>query len=57
MLVGGAECGSDESSQQVANFDLAFSQNGGLEPIANAALYLSWCKMPSGRYEVVSYVS
>tara|TARA_Y100000310_G_C20506196_1_gene726536 strand:+ start:549 stop:923 length:375 start_codon:yes stop_codon:yes gene_type:complete len=57
MLVGGAECGSDETRNQVANIDLAVQGDGGLVPIPNASLYLSWCKMQSGRYEVVSYVS
>ena len=54
MLIGGAECGDERTHNQVVNFDLVrTADNSGL----NNALYLSWCKMPSGRYEVVSYVS
>lgn len=54
FLVGGAECGSEETSKQVVNFDLI--QKDTNEPL-NAAVYLSWCKMPSGKYEVVCYLS
>ena len=54
MLVGGAECGSEGSRNQVATIDLVRKEDNA--PMNNA-LYLSWCKMPSGRYEVVCYVS
>jgi hypothetical protein len=57
MLIGGAECGSDETKNQIASFDLAFSREGSFEPIGNAGLMLSWCKMSSGKYEIVCYMA
>ncbi|MCK9458360.1 MAG: hypothetical protein M0R80_01800 [Proteobacteria bacterium] len=54
MLVGGGECGSEQSRSQVANIDIVRKEDN--TPMNNA-LYLSWCKMPSGRYEVVAYIS
>ncbi len=59
MLIGGAECGSDEVADQIAGFDLAFqdpNQNRFI-PINNTLLQIQWCKMPSGKYEVVAYLS
>ena len=57
MLIGGAQCGSDRADDQVANFSLAFKNETGLVPISNSDLSLSWCVMPSGRYEIVAYLS
>jgi hypothetical protein len=57
MLIGGAECGSDEARSQVANFPLAQRVGEELVPFSNAELMLMWCKMSSGRYEIISYVS
>ena len=54
MLIGGAECGDERTRDQVVHFDLVRTENGS--PLNNS-LYLSWCKMPSGKYEIVSYLS
>lgn len=56
MLVGGAECGSEKTRDQAVNFPLAFDVNGEYL-MARNYLNLSWCKMPSGRYEIVTYFS
>lgn len=53
MLIGGKECGP-EAADQVANFYLVRTTDGS--PLDNS-LRLTWCKMPSGRYEIVAYVS
>ena len=54
MLMGGKECGHPEAAKQRANIDLVRIQ--GRTPLNNS-LFLTWCKMQSGKYEVVSYVS
>ncbi len=54
FLTGGAECGSEEAKNQRATIDIVRKEDN--MPMNNA-LILMWCKMPSGRYEVVCYVS
>jgi hypothetical protein len=54
FLVGGAECGSPEAAKQRATIDIV--KKDDRTPVNNA-LILMWCKMPSGNYEVVSYIS
>lgn len=54
FLVGGAECGSPEATRQRATIEIV--QKADRTPMNNA-LILMWCKMPSGNYEVVSYIS
>ena len=56
LLVGGAECGSKEAEDQRANFILAVKTEKGYMP-SKQNLILNWCKMPSGKYEIVSYVA
>lgn len=56
MLIGGAECGSEETKNQVVNFSLAINI-GDKFVVSNNSLSLSWCKMPSGKYEIVTYLS
>jgi len=55
MLIGGRECGEEGTKDQVANIDLAINVNGQYLPCKNS-LNISWCKMPSGKYEIVCYV-
>ena len=57
FLMGNAECGSDEAASQRVHFDLAFRSENGLVPITNASLFLSWCTMQSGKYEINAYVT
>ena len=57
MLVGGAECGTEGARDQVATFTLAMRTDDGGHVKASAGLYLSWCKMSSGKYDVVCYLS
>jgi len=52
LFIGGAECGDPKASSQNAKLELA--RNGEL---VNAELYMTWCKMPSGSYEVVWYIT
>ena len=54
MLVGGAECGDERTRDQVINFELVRTSDG---THLNNSLYLSWCKMPSGKYELTCYLS
>ena len=39
--------------------DTAYEQNGltAYKPIENAALIMTWYKMQSGKYEIVTYIS
>lgn len=53
MLLGGKECGHPEAAKQRANISIA--QQDGI--LTQNTLLLMWCKMPSGRYEIVSYIS
>lgn len=53
MLLGGKECGHPEAVKQRATIDLM--RNG--QVLNHSDLLLMWCKMPSGKYEIVSYVS
>lgn len=57
LLVGGAECGTEKARDQIARFDLATRGEDGRFIPANNIIWLSWCKMGSGKYEIVSYVS
>jgi len=56
FLVGGAACGTDEASKQNASIDLAI-KIGEKYFAVNSRLYISWCKMPSGKYEVLGYLT
>ena len=56
LLAGGAECGTEKARNQNAKFDLAVRVEGNYVPADNL-IVLNWCKMPSGKYEVVCYVS
>ena len=56
MIIGGADCGSNEAKEQIAHFDMAFKADNEYVP-SNNMLSLSWCKMPSGKYEIVCYIS
>ena len=57
MLLGGAQCGTEEARGQRATIDLAAKGADGKWGKANVVLSLSWCKMPSGKYEITSYVA
>jgi hypothetical protein len=56
FLVGNASCGDDKAKNQVAHIMLACKVNDEYM-VSNNSLYLSWCKMPSGKTEIVAYVS
>ena len=59
MLIGGSECGSEGSRHQQAHFYLAYRDPSDITWLirkAREALHLSWCKMPSGRFEIVAYI-
>ena len=59
MLIGGAECGSDEARHQHAEFEVAIEIDEMKQYAVsrNNVLSLSWCKMGSGKYEIVAYIS
>ena len=54
LLSGGAECGSDRASNQRAQIDIV---NLDTRQSINSRLIISWCKMQSGKYEVIAYLS
>jgi len=56
MLLGGAECGTEEAKNQRTILSLAINI-GDKFVVANNSLSMSWCKMPSGKYEIVTYLS
>tara|TARA_Y100000034_G_scaffold114215_1_gene150055 strand:- start:303 stop:689 length:387 start_codon:yes stop_codon:yes gene_type:complete len=56
MLLGGKECGDPQAADQRADFDLVWEVDGQRSPVKNAMLTLSWCVMPSGKYEITSYL-
>ena len=56
ILTGGAECGSDKAREQYASFNLAIKLENEYLP-SKSYLMLNWCKMPSGKYEIVSYIT
>ena len=57
FLMGAKECGSEESYKQKVNIPLAQLIDNKLIPIKNSELILSWCVMPSGNYEINTYLS
>lgn len=57
MLVGGAECGSEEAKKQNATIDLGRMQNGQMLKLENTKLFIAWCKMPSGNFEINPYLT
>ena len=56
MLMGGKECGDPEGSNQNVNFELVVENEGQRSLIRNSMLTLAWCVMPSGKYEITSYL-
>lgn len=54
LLMGQKECGTPEASNQKAHIELARISNG---VVLNSYLVLTWCTMPSGKYEVLAYLS
>ena len=57
MLVGKAECGSDEAKNQVATMPIALTDEFGTFSKLNSMLVINWCTMPSGKYEITTYLS
>jgi len=56
LLLGGKECGHEEAIKQRTIIPLAININGQYFPCSHG-LFISWCKMPSGKYEIISYVN
>lgn len=56
LLCGGKECGHPEASNQHATFETAVKFDDTYYP-ARAWLHITWCKMPSGKMEVIKYLS
>jgi len=57
MLIGGAECGSDNAINQNANFELVTKIENGEYVPANNVVRLTWCKTSHEKYEIVCYIS
>ena len=57
MLIGSAKCGSEEAKDQRVSLPTVMMGADGKWGMTNMYLSISYCKMPSGRYEVVSYLS
>ena len=56
LLIGGKQCGEEGTKDQVALIDLAININEQYIP-CKQSLAISWCKMPSGKYEIVAYLT
>lgn len=56
ILVGGAECGSEEAADQDIQLPLAVRTEMGWQ-LTKAALRISWCELPSGKIEVTGYLA
>jgi len=56
LLIGGHECGTEKAKDQRANIPLVM-KNKGEWSLTTSDLILSYCKMPSGNYEIVCYLS
>ena len=52
FLLGGKDCGDERAKDQRAEFALGY--NGQL---LNCYFIMSWCRMPSGKMEVIGYIS
>jgi len=57
MLAGSAECGSEEAKGQSTRARIVTSDAEGRWSLTNTWMSLSYCRMPSGRYEVTCYLS
>ena len=56
LLIGGKECGDEGTKDQVALIDLAIKIDEKYFP-CKQKLSISWCVMPSGKYEIVCYLN
>jgi len=45
-----------ESGNEYFQLGTNFNKEGFYEPVVNAQLALSWYKMPSGKYEITTYI-
>jgi len=52
FLMGEKECGTPEASNQHTEFQLALGNQ-----LLKCALMLSWCRMGSGKMEVIGYIA
>jgi len=57
VVAGDAECGSEEAREQYSNARLIQKNEEGKWAVTTTVLHMQWCKMPSGKYEVVCYIS
>jgi len=57
FLMGEAECGSKEADSQRATFHLAIKGPDNAYMMTKNIIYMTWCKMQSGKYEIVMYAS
>jgi len=57
FLVGGKDCGEDGAEEQRATFDMAIKDGENKYSLLKCWLHMTWCKLSSGRYEVIKYIS
>ena len=57
MLVGDAECGTQEALNQRVSMKLAVKNEDGMWCMTTSAIHISWCTLHnSKKYEVVAYI-
>jgi len=56
FLFGEKECGSEEAKNQRSRFLLSIKIEDEYI-ISQNHLHMSWCKMPSNKFEIISYIS
>lgn len=57
FLMGNAGCGSEKAKNQNATIPLVMKNPDGKWSMINSNLFLSWCTMNSGKYDIVCYLS
>jgi hypothetical protein len=61
FLTGSKNCGEDGAEKQMARFDMIYIGKRKNEEektyLLNTWLHMTWCKMTSGKYEVVKFVN
>jgi hypothetical protein len=57
MLLGDKECGEEGAEHQRASIQLAIKKDDGQYYPAKTWLHMTWCRLSSGRMEVIKYVS
>ena len=57
FLMGNKGCGEDGAEAQKATFDMAIKDGENKYSLLKCWLTISWCKLDSGKYEIIKYIS